>query len=446
MESEAGPSTLNKTSGATDGFLLPKSRAKRTRTVKSKETSDSESSIDGSSSRRRRSSVSDSTVDLSQSRVLLHHEVKELFEDLVDKDLQVTGDGINIPHQLASGIDEVASLRAVTDKLTAFLCDKAGLQSAQLKEVLAITGEYQDIVIRLLMTKNGRSRSTTRRPLRQQRQQQQQPANKSVSRGLSASKNWPALRVKPTPMPRKKPPSYAVVIKGAQGADIRDVEASLNAVGGNLDVRVRSMRPVNGGIRVETCSQSESQTIRSSEALKAAGLTVEDPKVRGERLVVLGVPSTTSDEVFMQGLYRKNGADLLTWEEFEVSVRLVSRSRAEDAAGSVVLEVPEKLHTAWLKQRRVYVGWSSFWVRPAVSPISCHNCYGFGHVSYKCPIKERVCKKCGKTGHLLAACPNALSCRNCRLKSLPDGHSVISVTNCPLYKRELAAGGRPFNE
>lgn len=446
-------------------FRVPSSTPKRAKIMAKKRSASAEASVTVSEVVDDDASEMNCSVSLSGSQFYLASEIESAVAKVLEKREEVQ---VRPRPADASSVmfDEVAKLRCVTEKLVKFLCEKSGLQMQDMKDVLSIAGEYQDIVIRLMMTGRGRgrSRSATRKPQQQQppkqQQQPQQPKRKKstqrqeptagssgqTSRGPSAPKGESVVRPKPPkPAPRSKPPSYAVIVKGIDGVNTDAVQATLAAVSGQVDIRVKSLRQVAGGVRVETCSQSERQVLKDSAVIKAAGLTVQDPKNFGGRMVIQGVPGTIDEAEFMAALYKKNGADLMSWAEFEASVRLVSRPRPEEATGIVVLEVPAKLQAAWLKQKRVYVGWTSYWTHAWVSRISCFNCYGLGHFSQKCPIKECVCRKCGKTGHLQAACPNTISCRNCRLNGLADGHYATSVTNCPLYRRESAARGRPVN-
>lgn len=69
--------------------------------------------------------------------------------------------------------DKVARLRHVPNKLTTYLVEKSGLKMEDMQEVLTITGEYQDIVIRLMLVGNGHRRSTSvNRKMQPQRRQQ----------------------------------------------------------------------------------------------------------------------------------------------------------------------------------------------------------------------------------------------------------------------------------
>lgn len=133
--SGAGTSTRASGAGSADSFKKPQPKTKKTTAAISATISracatsvaDSEGSIMASPTKRKiggnaGARVEEPTVDLT------HEEPSEVI------------------------IDEVAKLRSVTNKLTEFLVEKAGLEKATLQKALVIAGEYQDIIVRLLMT------------------------------------------------------------------------------------------------------------------------------------------------------------------------------------------------------------------------------------------------------------------------------------------------------
>lgn len=258
-------------------------------------------------------------------------------------------------------------------------------------------------------------------------------------------------RVPPQPKPQQRPQpalkpqavrqkarasTYAVIVKGASGVTPEAVQKQLLEVGGEVDVRVKAIRTVSTGVRVVTCSSAEVDKIKSSDAVKAVGLQVEDPKAASPRIMIMDVPQNLLTDDLMRQIYEKNvGAEVMTPAAFEKSVRMVNRPNNGEATSHVVLEVPEQLAEAWSRQQRLYVRWQSYRVRVMENQLGCYKCYAIGHRAYECKVPKPLCRKCGKEGHQKAVCPNVECCRNCSLLGKPSNHSVTSVANCPVYAR-----------
>lgn len=313
----------------------------------------------------------------------------------------------------------------VTNRLQDYLITRCQLKANQLSDVLAIAGEYQDILVRQLLRGTpakvavpaGRSRS--RKPKRTD----------------DAGGDFPPLKVNPTRVKVTRPPSYAVIVKGP---DQQESPEALHArlmleMGDQVPIRVKSIRPVQSGVRVETCSPGELEVLQNSVAMKNAGLSMERALQPQPRVIVMDVPMAMPIETLMENLYQKNCEGLMTREAFEVKVRVISRS-GDGATGNLVLELPDSLAEEWAKRRQLYLRWTSHRVRVLENMLSCYRCYDLGHRSFECKHQGNVCRNCGLEGHLRAVCPNPTRCNNCRMKGLPDGHSITSVVNCPLYR------------
>ena len=85
-----------------------------------------------------------------------------------------------------------------------------------------------------------------------------------------------------------------------------------------------------------------------------------------------------------------------------------------------------RMHEILLNEGRVYVKWRSCKVRDFVNVHRCQWCFAFGHMMRECSVKERLCERCGESGHLQDKCKNARVRRNCKLRGRKADHSVMS--------------------
>ena len=101
--------------------------------------------------------------------------------------------------------------------------------------------------------------------------------------------------------------------------------------------------------------------------------------------------------------------------DFRQRARVVTRRENKKGVnvGNVILELSVGMHETLLNEWRVYVKWRSCKVRDFVR---CHRCFAFGHMMRECSIKERLCERCGESGHLRDKCKNECACRNCKLR------------------------------
>ena len=104
--------------------------------------------------------------------------------------------------------------------------------------------------------------------------------------------------------------------------------------------------------------------------------------------------------------------------------------------GNVVIELSQGMRDVLVREWRVSVKSRACKVKEFVNVLRCHKCFAFGHMMRQCKVKNRLCEKCGDTGHLKDNGKNASVCRNCRLSGKKSDHSVLSV-ECPENVRML---------
>ena len=132
---------------------------------------------------------------------------------------------------------------------------------------------------------------------------------------------------------------------------------------------------------------------------------------------MFGVQNEMPNEEFMNELYERNLKRAnISENDFRQRARVVTRSSKKGVnVGNVIVELSRGMHEILMNEERVYEKWRSCKVRDFVNVLRCHRCFAFGHMMRECNIKERLCERCGESGHLRDWCKNACICRNCKL-------------------------------
>ena len=112
-----------------------------------------------------------------------------------------------------------------------------------------------------------------------------------------------------------------------------------------------------------------------------------------------------------------------------------------------VVEVPTNALKAPVEGLRFSSGISSARLRPLQKSTRCFKCHTLGHIARDCTIvpegSER-CRRCGDTGHEIAACrkyPKCIICSNNGVMGRKAAHVTNSLA-CPSNKRGKVAEGR----
>lgn len=393
--------------------------------------------------RKASASAKPGVADGSNSRFRNHVASTSWFssaDDMDELEAQQVESVVRVPVVFSdvSDITAAEAIEAIRD-LNAFVIEE--FSGGQAQELNRRTSRVTGMMMRLLMSNielSGKmkkevdgsikipaaeARRRSRSKLKQQGMQKPQLQN-------ARSKSRSVVRA----MSRPRPLTFSAIIKGATPLPTATIKTMVMEQGTNA--RVKSVREhKEGGVLIETCSVQELEELIEN-AKRQDGLVAEKhvPKVL-RRLVLEDVSKDENVNELMVKLYEKNVAkEEMTYEQFNNTTKVVSVPTADRK--SLVLEVEEIIQTRWLKQKRVYVDWSSYFVRPfrEQKSLSCFKCYGLGHTSRACKETASLCKRCGESGHQAVSCARAICCRNCKAKNLDANHSVTSVTLCPLYK------------
>ena len=262
-------------------------------------------------------------------------------------------------------------------------------------------------------------------------------AGKTAGVHVSAAKQ--AVRVKESVRER----SYAVVVKpkddSVKLSSEQVKECVLKKVSADLNIRVKAVRKTrSGGLAIEAASESELKMLRECKKFGDLGLKVESPRKIGPKVVVFDVENEMTNDEFMKELYERNLKRANARENgFRQRARVVTRTNKKGVnVGNVIVELSVGMHEILLNEWRVYVKWRSCNVRDFVNVLRCHRCFAFGHMMRECSVKERLCERCGESGHLRDKCKSACVCRNCKLRGRKADHSLMSQ-ECPKYVRMI---------
>lgn len=174
--------------------------------------------------------------------------------------------------------------------------------------------------------------------------------------------------------------------------------------------------------------------LRSSSALKEAGLGVKTEYGLRPRMLVRFVPTEISVEEFAKALLDMN---LQGFRDDEA--RIVRELPAgERSSRSIVIEVSGKARKALLASGRVFIPWNSCPIGDYVRVRQCYRCMEFDHLATNCERAPR-CGQCAGE-HEMRDCPNRNSnpcCANCREEKRDDKHSALDSRRCSVLKRRV---------
>ncbi|KAI5637921.1 hypothetical protein NE865_09296 [Phthorimaea operculella] len=111
-----------------------------------------------------------------------------------------------------------------------------------------------------------------------------------------------------------------------------------------LKLHIRGVRSTkNGGVIISTDGKDDLEKLKKSEVLKTSGLTLEEPTKRRPKIILLGVPSTTTENELKDCIFEQNIAEKqpsFSKEKAMSSIRLNHKSGKKEAAScNFILEV-----------------------------------------------------------------------------------------------------------
>ncbi|CAH0669302.1 unnamed protein product [Spodoptera exigua] len=215
-----------------------------------------------------------------------------------------------------------------------------------------------------------------------------------------------------------------------------------------MKLQVRSLRKTkNGGVIISTESKGDIEKLRQSTQLSSSGLSVDEPKKRNPRVVIIGVPSTMPDNEALTCLYHQNLAEKLencSLDSFLSATKMSHKSGRRDAATcNFVIEVTAATRKALMSQERVFINWSSCPVRDFTLVTRCYKCQQYGHAAKSCRQTSFTCSHCGEQGHTIkdfTKKSDEPKCATCLHFKKPANHTT-GATECPAKTMAEQSGG-----
>ncbi|CAH0703354.1 unnamed protein product [Spodoptera exigua] len=210
-----------------------------------------------------------------------------------------------------------------------------------------------------------------------------------------------------------------------------------------MKLQVRGLRKTkNGGVIISTESKGDIEKLRQSTQLSSSGLSVDEPKKRNPRVVIIGVPSTMPDNEALTCLYHQNLAEKLencSLDSFLSTTKMSHKSGRRDAATcNYVIEVTAATRKALMSQERVFINWSSCPVRDFTLVTRCYKCQQYGHAAKSCRQTSFTCSHCGEQGHTIKDCTKKSDepkCATCLHYKKPANHTTV----CNQFARSVVA-------
>lgn len=210
---------------------------------------------------------------------------------------------------------------------------------------------------------------------------------------------------------------------------------------------IKAVNPAQVGLKVINIRRADKNSLRlevesaditklkSSEALRKAGLEVKEYRGLRPRMLVRFVPSDTANDDLIKSIISMNMPDAAP---DCVKIVYLYPIRENRKTRNIVIEVDPKLRDVLLNQRRVFLPWHSCPVEDHVKILQCYKCMQFSHLARDCG-GEVTCGHCSES-HETRDCPNRNStpkCHNCCLAKLDHNHSAFDGTNCPILQRRI---------
>lgn len=229
--------------------------------------------------------------------------------------------------------------------------------------------------------------------------------------------------------------------KGQSSRETRDKVYNITKQSGK-NIRINQVKPVrNGGILIETSTESELKEFTLNDRIRESGFKTEIPKKKMPRIIFYDVCRKLTESEVKSQMYKQNFEPEMEQDKFTASFGRGFRSGPKKGETlHWVFEVTPDLRKDLLRKQKVYVDWARCKVSDYTSVARCSKCLQYGHVLKFCKQEEHTCSNCGEKGHSHTGCQAAKSeqCYHCKALKKASDHKITDK-KCPVYVKALEA-------
>lgn len=189
------------------------------------------------------------------------------------------------------------------------------------------------------------------------------------------------------------------------------------------------------GVMIETaCDEGLKFFMSNNQALSEAGLVVSIPEKKLPRIIIYDVGSDVPIEEVKASILRHNKD--VNIDELKAGFKTGPKDKK---FVNWVIEVSPTARNTIIRNRRVYIGWSSCRVQDFIRVSRCYKCHTYGHIARFCKEEKQICGHCSVSGHDQKACTKLAevpTCLPCQRANRASDHSSRSKV-CTAYKMAL---------
>lgn len=144
-----------------------------------------------------------------------------------------------------------------------------------------------------------------------------------------------------------------------------------------IGVQVKAVRTIrDGGLAIETNTREQLEKVKAAPSLLEKGFKVQEPRVRGPRLLIYDVPEEEKTESLAGVIWSQNFSDEVEQEVFVRGFKVIRRNKSNT---NMVVECSGAVRNLVRAKGRIFIGWGCCRVVDFVFPLRCNRCYAFGH-------------------------------------------------------------------
>ena len=169
----------------------------------------------------------------------------------------------------------------------------------------------------------------------------------------------------------------------------------------------------------------------SNEVLKL--LTITQKKDQKTKIIITNVDNSVSSETIFNKILEH--CLVKPFIKPNDNISLIKRTKGNGLHSAIICEIPNELKAKIISIQRLWLGYSTAYIKNFVKTKQCYNCAEFGHFKNNCS-NNLACILCSGP-HSLFECPSKDSkmfkCVNCIKSSSPRNQHSANSLKCPEY-------------